>query len=181
MRIRANGPSLAIMLVIGLTVTAEANITADKVHTVDTKKTNAYIDDGLFVGGDQAVDDVIVRGVRRAPNPGYERIVIDLEGNRNGEPLAIPRPPFYQVAVTPEEKRIVFTIWGKPKLDFDSRKVVALFKKSKIVKNIQLFPRLDEDTWIMVLELKGSTPVEVFELTNPVRIISDIRTDKVKN
>ena len=113
---------LALVSVSSLSAPALAELRPDKVHVADAKKNLSYIRDGLFVGGDKAIDDVVVKDIRRAANPGgFERVVIDLQGTKNGEPAAIPRPPYYQVAVTPDEKRIVFTIWGKPKLGFDSR------------------------------------------------------------
>lgn len=158
---------------------AVADLRPDKVNVADAKKTNAYIKDGLIVGGDRAVNEVVVKDIRRAVNPGFERIVIDLEGNRNGEPAAIQRPPFYQVAVSPDERRLVFTIFGHPKLSFDAKKIVAAFKRSPIIENVALFPVLEENSWTFVFELKSDQPVEVFELSTPVRIIMDIRTRKL--
>jgi hypothetical protein len=151
---------------------------SDHVHTADAKKTQAYVADGLFVGGDRAIDDVVVKDIRRAANKGYERMVIDLEGTRGGEPAAIKRPPYYQVAVSPEEKRLVVTIWGRPKLAFDSWKVIHAFAKSPVVANMELLPKVDEDSWTFVVGLKMGKPVEVFELGDHARIIVDIRTDR---
>jgi hypothetical protein len=78
--------------------------------------------------------------------------------------------------VTPDERRLVFTVWGNPKLGFDSKKVLAAFKKSKAVENIVLYPRVEENLWTFAMELRSGNPVEVFELADPVRIIVDIRT-----
>jgi hypothetical protein len=38
-----------------------------------------------------------------------------------------------------------------------------------------LLPRLEDQTWTLAFELKSKSPVEVFELTKPVRIILDIK------
>src|SRR4051794_3916792 len=154
---------------------ALVDLRPDKIHTADAKKNKAYVQDGLIVGGDKAINGVVVKDIRRAANAGFERVVIDLEGSKNGESAAVPRPPFYQVAVTPDEKRLVFTIWGKPKLAFNAKKVVSSFKKSHSVQSVQLFPQLEEDSWTFSFDLRGNHPIEVFELTNPVRIIVDIR------
>jgi hypothetical protein len=156
-------------------VSAHAALKPEKVHTSDARKTEAYIKDGLFVGGDRAIDDVVVRDIRRASNGQYERVVIDLQGTQGGDSAAIPRPPYYHVAVNPDEKRLVFTLWGHPKLAFDSKKVVAGFKQSGIVSHVELLPRVDDDSWTFVIGLKSDKPVEVFELTNPVRVIVDIK------
>lgn len=164
---------LLVLIFPGLALGA---IRADKVHLAENKKTQVYIQDGLFVGGDRMIDQVIIKDIRRASNAGFERLVIDLEGNRRGEQAAIARSSYFQVAVSPEEKRIVFTIWGNPTLSFDSRRVVAAFKRSLIVEKIELFPRLEDEMWSFVLFLKGKSPaVEVFELSQPARIIVDIR------
>lgn len=163
---------------VSLASPVKAELRPDRVHVADAKKNGAYTRDGMITGGDSAVNEVVVKDIRRAVNPGYERIVIDLEGSRNGEPLAISRPPYYQVSVTPDERRLVFTVWGKPKLAFDSKKVVDAFRRSAVVKSVSLYPVMDADAWTFSAELRGENPVEVFELSNPVRIIVDVRTGK---
>lgn len=147
----------------------------ESVYVADNRKTKAYLYDGMVTGGDRAIDDALVLGIRHAFNKGFERMVIDLEGNRNGEPTAIERPPYYQVAVSPEYKRVTFTVWGKPKLAFDSKKVVRSFKKSKLVKRVELLPLLEKDRWMFSLEFRREPKIEVFELGSPVRIIVDFK------
>src|SRR3954465_10787914 len=101
---------LALWLLTAVTA-AYAELRPEKVYVAENRKTQTYIKDGLIVGGDQAVQDVIVKDIRRAKNPMFERIVIDFEGNQAGEPAAIQRPPFYQASVNPDEKRLVFTVF----------------------------------------------------------------------
>ncbi|MGZ3696898.1 MAG: hypothetical protein ACXWP5_02295 [Bdellovibrionota bacterium] len=172
--------AIALVLISAATGASVAwgapDLRAEKVHAADSKKNKFYIRDGLFVGGDRAVDDVTVKDIRHATNQGFERIVIDLQGNRDGEPTAISRPPYYQVSVTPDERRMVFTLWGKPKLGFNARKVLAGFRKSSAIEKVELLPHLEENSWTFVLELKGVHPVEVFELGDPVRVILDVQT-----
>jgi hypothetical protein len=159
-------------------VHASAELKPDKIYVAEGKKQKFYVRDGLITGGDRAISEVVVRDIRRANNPGgFERVVIDLEGTRSaGGGVAIERPPYYQLAVTPDERRLVFTVWGNPKLGFDSKKVIAAFKKSKAVENLVLYPRVEENLWTFAMELRSGNPVEVFELSDPVRIIVDIRT-----
>ena len=159
---------------------AQGVIRPDSVHTADVKKSQSYLRDGLIVGGDRAIDQVVVKDIRRALNAEYERIVIDLEGSLNGEPAAIQRAPYYQIAVNAEEKRVVLTVWGKPKLAFDAARVVKAFKKSKMFSSIELFPKLEDESWTFSLSLATNHPVEVFELKEPVRIIVDVRTARQK-
>jgi hypothetical protein len=170
---------LGLLLTISaITSAAQADLRPEKVYIAENRKTQTYIKDGLIVGGDQAIQDVTIKDIRRAKNPLFERIVIDLEGNRSGEPAAIQRPPYYQISVTPDEKRMVFTVWGKPKLGLDGKKVTASFKKSEWVQGIELFPKVERDSWTFALDMKSEQAVEVFELSDPVRIIIDIRNSK---
>ena len=169
--------SLPSLLMSAIPVLANTpGLNSDQVHVVEPRKNKAYIKDGVFIGGDRAIDDVVVKDIRRAANLGFDRMVIDLEGNKNGEPAAISRPPYYQISVSPEEKRLTFTVWGRPKLHFNAKKVLAAFKKSPIIQKIELLPRLEDNSWTFTVNLKSGTPVEVFELSDPIRIIVDIRT-----
>jgi hypothetical protein len=155
--------------------TAHAELRPEKIYLADLKKTKAYIKDGLITGGDQSINEFVIKDIRRAPNSGFERIVIDLEGNRNGDSVAIPRSPYFQVAVTPDEKRLVFTLFGRPGLEIDAKKVLNSFKKSAVIEHLNLFPLIDETSWTFAFDMKGGHPVEIFELSKPTRIIVDIQ------
>jgi hypothetical protein len=168
----------SLMFVFSPVTHASADLRPERVHVAEAKKTKSYVRDGLITGGDRAVDDVVIKDIRRATNSGFDRIVIDLEGVKNGEPAGIQRSPYYQIAVTPDERRLIFSIWGRPKLNFDSKKVLNSFKRSSVIQNVVLLPRLEDDSWTFVFELKTDTPVEVFELSNPVRVIMDVQHRK---
>lgn len=152
-----------------------AALTPDQVHVAEGRKLKSYVADGIVNGGDRQIQDVVIKAVRRAVNPGYERVVLDLEGNRGGDSFKINRPPFFHVAVNPDEKRVVFTLFGHPRLGFDTQKVLAAFKKSPIVKNVELLPQVEDQSWTFVMNLKAERGVEVMELSNPVRIVLDVR------
>lgn len=177
---------LLTFAVTSLSGTAEAavdphglgSLRPEKIHVAGSKKTNTYIEEGLISGGDQAIQDVIVKDIRRAKNPGYERIVIDLEGNRNGEPAELQRPPYYQVAVQPKEKRLTITVTGHPNLSFNTKKVLESLKKSTLIKKVTLLPKVEDNLWVFALSTHGKVPVEVFELTHPVRVILDLKLKK---
>ena len=162
-------------ILAALPAAAAKGLEPEKVFVADSQKTRFYVPDGLVVGGDEAIDDVVVLDIRHAVKKGFERMVIDLEGNRNGESASINRPPYYHVAVSPVMNRLVFTIWGKPKLAFDAKKVKDSFKGSKLVKKVELLPVLERDRWSFIVHLKDHQSVEVFELSDPVRVIADIR------
>ena len=158
---------------------AQAAIRPDKIFLTEGRKNNSYIRDGLIVGGDASIDDVTVKDIRRATNGEFERIVIDLEGSRGqAQATAISRPPYYQIAVTPDEKRLVFTLFGHAKLAFDAPKILAAFKKSTVIQKLQLYPKVEDDSWTMALETGAAYSVEAFDLSNPVRVIIDIKRKK---
>ena len=165
------------LTLIGFAVASMAAVNAQHVFQASSKKTEHYLADGVVVGGDSAIQSVKIKDLRRAANPaGFERIVMDLDASRaDGEPTALERPPYYQVSINPEERRLIYTIWGKPQLDLQATKVIAAFKKSPIVQSVEFLPIVHPDQWTFVLNLKSGRPVEVFDLTQPARIITDIR------
>ncbi len=154
------------------------HFSSEKVFVADSKKTKTPIQHGLIIGGDRAINQVMIKDIRFSSQIGYERVVIDLEGTHNGETSGIPRPPYYQVEVSTDQKRIGISVWGRPELRFDSRKVNAVFKKSALIGNISLLPKVEDDVWTFVLPIKTNAQVEVFELSQPVRIIMDISLKK---
>ncbi len=171
------------MFGLGLAVqgsTGFAGLTPDALKVADGKKTQAYLKDGVVVGGDRAIGNCIIRDIRRASNGDYERVVIDLEGSLNGEPAAIPRPPFFQAAITPDEKRVVLSIWGAPELRFEAQKVISSFRKSQLISKVDLLPKVEPEVWTFALNLKSDAAVEVFELSSPTRIILDVRDAKAR-
>jgi hypothetical protein len=172
---------VAQVSVSGMGWVAQAALGPDAVRVADGRKTEAYVKDGVVVGGDRAITHSVVRDIRRADNSQYERVVIDLEGTMNGEPAAVPRPPFFQAAITPDERRIVLSIWGQPELKFDSARVLGSFKKSRAVSKVELLPKVDDQVWSFALNLRTDARVEVFELGAPTRIILDIRSDTPKS
>lgn len=164
-----------LMLLLGAPSFSWCDLRPEKVFIADVKKTKNYIKDGLITGGDQTVNDFTIKDIRHAKNSEYERLVIDIEAGPALETAPVARAPYYQIAVTPDEKRLVVTLYGKPKLNFEAKKVVESFKRSSVVQQINLLPLLDEESWTFSFEMKSGHPVEVFELSNPIRIILDIK------
>ena len=72
---------------------------------------------------------------------------------------------------------MLVTIWGHPKLAFDAKKVSSLFKSSSTISSIEMLPKIEQDSWTFALQIKPGESVEVFELSDPVRIIIDTRGD----
>jgi hypothetical protein len=167
---------LLLTLLTSLTGLASVgSIKPELVYPSEFKKTKFYIKDGLFVGGDKATRDIVVTDVRFSKNAEYERIVVDLKANRAGELGDLERSPYYQVAVSPDMERLVVTIWGNPKLEMNTSKLLMSLKKSNLIKRAEVLPILEKDRWSFIFYLKNKASVEVFELKEPVRLIVDVK------
>jgi len=154
---------------------ASASLQSEKIYVGGLKKTEVYIRDGLITGGDPNTRNFTITDIRRAKNSQFERLVIDLNSESKTVTSNSIRTPYYQVAVTPREKRLVLTLFGKPKLNFSPIQVQNAFKQSLLVDRLELLPLVDENSWTFAVEMKSDHPIEVFELSNPPRIIIDIK------
>ena len=138
-------------------------------------KKDIYISEGAYSGGDRASSDFRVTQVRMAPNPaGYDRVVIDLSGNEGGQKSNLSHPPFYLVEVN-SPKKINITLYGKPKLDFSTQSVIQAAKKTKTISRVEFIPLVNADQWTWGIDTQVPVKVEVFELTDPARIIIDLK------
>jgi len=139
-------------------------------------KKDFYISEGAITGGDRTSSDFTVTNVRIANNPaGFDRIVIDLAGNELGKKTKLDRPPFFLVEADQTNKRFLVTVYGKSKLDFSAISSIQAAKKSKSIREIEFVPLTEQDRWTWVINTKSIAKAEVFELTEPARIIIDIK------
>lgn len=160
----------------GAQLPARAGLRPEKIYVADQKKTKNYIQDGLIIGGNRSTQEFIIQDIRHATNPEFERVVIDLESSEEKSGATEnTRAPYYQVAVTPDENRLILSLYGKPKLSFNLKKVTQAFQRSLAIQKLNLLPHLDDQSWTFAFNLKPGHPVEVFELSHPLRIILDIR------
>ncbi len=139
-------------------------------------KKGVYLTEGAFSGGDRTVQDYRISNVRIGANPeGFDRVVIDVVGNLQGEKSIIARPPLFHVENTGKSKRTVITLFGKPKMEFSTSSAFAQAKKTASIQGIEFLPLIEDDRWTFSLLTKENTKVEAFELTQPARIIIDIK------
>lgn len=159
-------------------MTTPPGLKPDKIHVAERQKTSSWVREGLVTGGDGSVEGVVVRNVKFGkPGQGVERIVVELSGPQKA---VLPKAPYYQMAVTPELQQLTLTVFGSPKLQFADPKLMqtALFKKSGIFEEkMRIQDPIEKDRWNLTLPLKRSAPVavEVFELSNPLRIVIDVK------
>jgi hypothetical protein len=157
--------------------TSLGSLKPDRVFTAQPRKSHYYIDDGIILGGHSSVTRAIITDIRRAPHQDYERIVFDIVGTQGGERVELERAPFYHIAVSPAMKRIEVTFIGDIQLSFDAEEIKASFQNSRMVENVDFFPLLENDRWMLTFSLTGGRAVEVVELGSPVRVILDLRAN----
>jgi hypothetical protein len=139
-------------------------------------KKDYYLEEGSVTGGDRLSSDFSISNIRVAANPaGYDRVVIDLSGGRRGEKSVLERPPFYLIEMDQTNKRVLVTLYGKPKLDFSTTQTIQSAKKSKIISTMEFAPLVNQDRWNWAIHTRNLAKAEVFELTNPARIIIDLK------
>jgi len=165
-----------LCLSISLSHPLQADLTPDLIHHASHQKRNLYFNNALFVGGDGSLRGIILQDITCSSQKDHERITITLEINRNGEPLPLAKPPYYQIAIeTKSSPTLTVAIWGYPHLHFDAKKVQSSFQTIPIVQNLSLFPKLEEDHWTFSMTLAKKSALEVYELSHPARIVLDIR------
>ena len=135
--------SLILMLFIS---TAGAALEPSSVREALPKKTESYLKEGVFSGGDREVHSGVVKDVRRATNGNFERIVIDIDSEK---------APYYQAAIDSAQRRILVTIFGSPKLAINAKKIVDQFRRSALIARVEFFPVVEEDSWTFALYLRG--------------------------
>ncbi len=139
-------------------------------------KKDFYLEDGSVTGGDRMSSDFSISNIRIANNPaGFDRVVVDLSGNQLGEKKPLERPPFYLVEMDPTNKRVLVTLYGKPKLDFSTSQTIQSAKKSKSISMVEFTPLVNADRWSWAIHTRNQAKAEIFELTNPARIIIDLK------
>lgn len=131
-------------------------------------KKGIYLANGSVSGGDRSSSDFQVVSVRAASSPeGYDRLVIDFSKVR--------RTPFFVVQNDSNADRIIATVYGKVKLDFSSQSAIQAARKTKTIKSLDFLPLLEEDRWMFSARTQGPVKMEVFELSDPARIIIDLK------
>lgn len=176
--------ALSLFLIFGYALSVSAsNIpgpSPEQVYIAEAKKTSHYVKEGLISGGDGSVQNVVLKDLRFSKNNAvqgvpFERLVLDIDVKSMPDGVAIPRPPFYQVDLTPELKRVVVTVFGSVKLGLNPAKSVRLLRASSTIERLEFLPQVLKDRWSFVLYLKKPIGIEVFELSQPTRVILDLR------
>jgi hypothetical protein len=139
-------------------------------------KKNAYMSDGVFIGG-KAGHGASLLGVRRQSSKKLqmERVVLDL-GDK--ETKTSREMPFYQVSVDAAQKRIVLDLAQLKFSKVTESQLKSLFMKSQFVESVALSFDPEDKGATMVLNLKRPMRLEVFQMMNknkPARVVMDLK------
>ena len=147
-----------------------AHSSAGEKHEAGMSKISQYATTGYFIGGDRSVKSAKLKDIRRGPQKGgVERIVFDLQSADQD------KAPYFQVNISPNENRLLLSIWADVTYEFDADKIKKAFTKSGKVKFVNVIPRVEDGIATIELTLKSSSvKVEAFHLAHPARIILDL-------
>jgi hypothetical protein len=145
-------------------------------RTLNVKK-NAYLTDGVFIGGKSGKGASLL-GVRRthSKKAKIERVILDLGGEdiRTARGRAMP---FYQVSVDKNSRRVVLDLAQLKLSRVTEAQLRNLFAKSPYVQDAALTMDPEDKGATMVLTLRQPMRLEVFQLVNkkkPARLVMDL-------
>jgi len=132
------------------------------------KKVDAYVQDGVIIGG-RAGQSYSLLNVRRdvSPKIGMERVILDI-GDMDGKPLR-GGVNYFQASVEKNPARIVLDLAQVNRSAVTEAKLKKTFLKSPYIKRVELMADPEDRSATMVLYLKESMGVEVFEMPSNKR------------
>lgn len=139
-------------------------------------KKNAYVSDGVFIGGKSGHGSSLL-GVRRTSSKKLqmERVVLDLGGK---DQKASREMPFYQVSVDAGSRQIVLDLAQLKMSRVTESQLKTVFSKSPYVESVALSFDPEDKGATMVLNLKQPMRLEVYQLLSkkkPARVVMDLK------
>jgi hypothetical protein len=135
---------------------------------------DGYKSSGYFEAG-KMTEDLDVHSLRWHQHDGYERLVFDIQkwdGVFGDKPYqATTKTGLYQVG---RELVTALSIDGELSGYRSFSASLPSFAKSDIIKSMEIFPN-DEKSFLFSINLKHSASYKVFTLTNPTRLIIDLK------
>ena len=137
------------------------NLLQERIRRIPSRKRSIYLDTGIFHNGAPKKGSQL-KAVRHnfSKRNGYERVVMDFETKE------LPRVYGY---ISREENKLYLDLFetGIPKS-------LSSFGDSKYVKELLFFP-IQKDTLSVEVIFKTDVTLDVFYLTNPGRLVIDIK------
>ena len=145
------------------------------------QKTNAYVKDGLFIGGSAGSGSSLL-AVRRnfSKKANIERIIIDL-GNKDAKPAG-KNMSYYQASMDAQHNRVILDLAQLKLTLVSEQKLKQVFKDSPFVASVEFTLDPEDQAGTIVLNLKRPMQLEVFNLLStpkPARIVMDLTPAKV--
>ena len=135
---------------------------------------SSYKSVGYFVGGNPS-SDLDIRRVRWHKHVGFERVVFDCyryDGVLGRKTYVLSSDTGeYEIG---KEKKNALEIDGEIKGYRSFSAILPSFDKSKLIRSIELLNE-DNGAYLFTIHLKKSTPYKVFTLSNPARIVIDLK------
>lgn len=156
---------------------------ASKYKQALDKKIDAYLDEGIVVGG-RAGRGYSLLKVRRdlSTKLGMERVILDI-GDLEGRP-ALGKVNYFQATVEKNPPRVVIDLAQLSRSAVDEATLKKTFAKSPYVKNVELSSDPEDHSASMVIFLRQPMLVEVFEMPSDKkasRIVLDMKKMVAKN
>lgn len=166
-----------LALMIGLALTVGQAEGASSYKKALDKKLNAYLDQGVVVGG-RAGSGFSLLNVRRdlSPKIGMERVILDL-GDLEGRPLR-GRTSYFQASIEKNPPRVVIDLAQLSRSAVTEAKLKKLFAKSPNIKKVELTSDPEDRSASLVLALNSVMNVEIFEMPatdKASRIVIDLK------
>ncbi|EQC43457.1 hypothetical protein [Bacteriovorax sp. Seq25_V] len=157
-----NSKILVLFLsVLFLQVSNAQDLMSERIRKISDKKRSIYFKGGIFHSTNN-VSGAVLKSIRHGYQPanGYERLVFDFDS------ATTPRVYGYKS----EKNKKIF-------IDFFNTTIgngIGSFGNSKYVDKVEFYPVGDESLSTEVI-LKSDYSIDIFYLTNPGRLVIDIK------
>jgi hypothetical protein len=152
---------LLLIFLISFSSFASINFSSQRIWKISDKKRNIYLDKGIIYLNSKA-EKVSLKSIRSRFNSskGYERIVLDFDTNN---------PPRIYGLISQGKKKLFIDLFNTTIGTSD-----RMIKKTKFVSSIDVY-QLDTNKLSLELNLRKSYNFDVFYLSNPSRLVIDIK------
>ena len=151
----------AVLAFCSLDLLGSVGLTNQRIRKLDGRKKSIYVSEGVFHNGSPKVKSDRLK-VRHSYSEkiGYERVVFDFSTEK------LPRVYAHYDSKT---KKVSLDLFNT-----SLTKEIGSFGISKLVEKINFFPLSTEITTVEMI-LKDSKTIELFYLTNPARLVIDLK------
>ncbi|MCM2677930.1 hypothetical protein [Alkalicoccobacillus plakortidis] len=142
-----------------------------------TTKEDYYMQNGTFVGG-EITDGRSVGDINQGAHDGYERLVLDIyEGSYQelGDPADIPN--YFEITKEAYPSRLIYTLAGIRGLPEE----IPELSNMELFSHMSVVPYFSDATIQLAVYLQEPVEFEVFEMHNPAKIVTDIRSISDEN